>query len=225
MIRNDIDRFETYGSMNMNTIIGMNTKRSGIFAAVILCALVASSCGTTKVRRVDADKIIDMDGNWNDNDVRIVCATLIADCASSPAVAQYRRQNGRNPVAIVGKIRNDSDEHIDTSIVEKRFQSAIINSGTLDFVSDKNERTELRDERLDQQTNSGAETMKRLKNETGADVMLLGSIKTMVQKEGRKSVRAYFVYAELHDIETNRILWSGENSEIKKVIKRPAAKL
>ena len=225
MTRNDIDRFETYGSMNMNTIIGMNTKRSGIFAAVILCALVASSCGTTKVRRVDADKIIDMDGNWNDNDVRIVCATLIADCASSSAVAQYRRQNGRNPVAIVGKIRNDSDEHIDTSIVEKRFQSAIINSGTLDFVSDKNERTELRDERLDQQTNSSAETMKRLKNETGADVMLLGSIKTMVQKEGRKSVRAYFVYAELHDIETNRILWSGENSEIKKVIKRPAAKL
>lgn len=223
MIRNDIDRFETYGSMNM--IRGMNTKRSGIFAAVILCALVASSCGTTKVRRVDADKIIDMDGNWNDNDVRIVCATLIADCASSPAVAQYRRKNGRNPVAIVGKIRNDSDEHIDTSIVEKRFQSAIINSGTLDFVSDKNERTELRDERLDQQTNSSAETMKRLKNETGADVMLLGSIKTMVQKEGRKSVRAYFVYAELHDIETNRILWSGENSEIKKVIKRPAAKL
>ena len=223
MTRNDIDRFETYGSMNM--IRGMNTKRSGIFAAVILCALVASSCGTTKVRRVDADKIIDMDGNWNDNDVRIVCATLIADCASSPAVAQYRRKNGRNPVAIVGKIRNDSDEHIDTSIVEKRFQSAIINSGTLDFVSDKNERTELRDERLDQQTNSGAETMKRLKNETGADVMLLGSIKTMVQKEGRKSVRAYFVYAELHDIETNRILWSGENSEIKKVIKRPAAKL
>ena len=225
MTRNDIDRFETYGSMNMNTIIGMNTKRRGIFAAVIFCALVASSCGTTKVRRVDADKIIDMDGNWNDNDVRIVCATLIADCASSPAVAQYRRQNGRNPVAIVGKIRNDSDEHIDTSIVEKRFQSAIINSGTLDFVSDKNERTELRDERLDQQTNSSAETMKRLKNETGADVMLLGSIKTMVQKEGRKSVRAYFVYAELHDIETNRILWSGENSEIKKVIKRPAAKL
>ena len=225
MTRNDIDRFETYGSMNMNTIIGMNTKRSGIFAAVILCALVASSCGTTKVRRVDADKIIDMDGNWNDNDVRIVCATLIADCASSPAVAQYRRKNGRNPVAIVGKIRNDSDEHIDTSIVEKRFQSAIINSGTLDFVSDKNERTELRDERLDQQTNSSKETMKRLKNETGADVMLLGSIKTMVQKEGRKSVRAYFVYAQLHDIETNKILWSGENSEIKKVITRPAAKL
>ena len=77
----------------MNT--GMNMKRSGIVAAMILCALVASSCGTTKVRRVDADKIIDMDGNWNDNDVRIVCATLIADCASSPAVAQYRRQNGR----------------------------------------------------------------------------------------------------------------------------------
>ena len=112
----------------MDTSMGVYMKRNGIFATVILCALVVSSCGTTKVRRVRADKVIDMDGNWNDNDVRIVCASLIADCASSPAVAQYRRQNGRNPVAIVGKIRNDSDEHIDTSIVEKRFQSAIINN-------------------------------------------------------------------------------------------------
>jgi hypothetical protein len=33
-----------------------------------------------------------------------------------------------------------------------------------------------------------------------------------------KTVRTYFVYAELIDIETNRKLWIGENSEIKKLI-------
>jgi penicillin-binding protein activator len=54
--------------------------------------------------------------------------------------------------------------------------------------------------------------------------MLLGSIKTIVQTEGRKLVQAYFVYVELHDLETNKIIWSGENSEIKKVIERPVAK-
>lgn len=191
-----------------------------VFALFVILAF--ASC--TTVKRIDADTVVDLDGYWNDSDVRKVCETLIADCASSPAIAKFEKTNGRNPVAIVGKIKNDSDEHIDTSIVEKRFQSAIINSGTLDFVSDKIEREELRLERLDQQENSSAETRKKLKNETGADVMLLGSIKSMVQKERNKTVRAYFVYAELHDIETNKILWSGENSEIKKIITSPRAR-
>lgn len=188
-----------------------------IFALITGAALI--SC--TSVKRIDAEKVVDLDGYWNDSDVRKVCETLIADCAASPAIAKYEKTYGRKPVAIVGKIKNDSDEHIDTSIVEKRFQSAIINNGTLDFVSDKTERGELRLERLDQQENSSAETRKKLKNETGADVMLLGSIKSMVQKKRNKIVRAYFVYAELHDIETNKILWSGENSEIKKIITNP----
>ncbi|MCK9171384.1 MAG: penicillin-binding protein activator LpoB [Treponema sp.] len=193
-----------------------------LVAAGVICSL--SSCATT-VERVKADDVVDLDGFWNDSDVRMVCESLISDCIKSPRVAQYEKKNGRAPVAIVGKISNDSDEHIDTSIVAKKFQNAIINSGVMDFVSDKNEREELREERLDQQDNASEDTAKAIGNETGADFMLLGSIKTIVQTEGRKSVRAYFVYAELHDLETNKIIWSGEDDEIKKVINRPAAKM
>ena len=165
-----------------------------------------------------------MDGYWNDSDVRIVCESLINDCVSSKTIANYSKVNGRAPVAIVGKISNDSDEHIDTSIVAKRFQNAIINSGVMEFVSDKYEREELREERFDQADNASEKTAKAIGNETGADYMLLGSIKSIVQKEGNKSVRAYFVYAELHDMESNKIVWSGENSNIKKIIKRPSTK-
>ncbi len=192
--------------------------------AAVAAVCMLASCATT-VERVKADDVVDLDGYWNDSDVRIVCESLISDCIKSPRIANYKKENGRNPVAIIGKISNDSDEHIDTSIVAKKFQNAIINGGVMDFVSDKNEREELRGERLDQQDNASEETAKAIGNETGADFMLLGSIKTIVQTEGRKSVRAYFVYAELHDLETNRIIWSGENDGIKKVINRPAAKM
>ena len=64
-----------------------------------------------------------------------------------------------------------------------------------------------------------SETAKALDNEEAADFMLSGSVKTQVQKEGKKSVRTYFVYVTLTNIETNRIIWQGENDEIKKVIK------
>lgn len=195
---------------------------------LVILAFAASvalfSCSSTKVERVDSEEVVDMDGYWNDSDVRIVCESLINDCVSSKTIANYSKVNGRAPVAIVGKISNDSDEHIDTSIVAKRFQNAIINSGVMEFVSDKFEREELREERFDQADNASEKTAKAIGNETGADYMLLGSIKSIVQKEGNKSVRAYFVYAELHDMESNKIVWSGENSSIKKIIKRPSTK-
>ena len=195
---------------------------------LVILAFAASvalfSCSSTKVERVDSEEVVDMDGYWNDSDVRIVCESLINDCVSSKTIANYSKVNGRAPVAIVGKISNDSDEHIDTSIVAKRFQNAIINSGVMEFVSDKYEREELREERFDQADNASEKTAKAIGNETGADYMLLGSIKSIVQKEGNKSVRAYFVYAELHDMESNKIVWSGENSSIKKIIKRPSTK-
>jgi hypothetical protein len=44
----------------------------------------------------------------------------------------------------------------------------------------------------------------------------------MVDQVDKTSVRSYFVYAELTDVETNTRLWMGENSEIKKVISRSA---
>ena len=50
--------------------------------------------------------------------------------------------------------------------------------------------------------------------------MLIGSVKTMVDQADKTSSRTYWVYAELIDIESNRKLWIGENSEIKKIIKR-----
>ena len=57
-------------------------------------------------------------------------------------------------------------------------------------------------------------------NETAADYMLMGSVKSIVQKDGKKSVRAYFVNVQLVDIESNRIIWTGEDDSIKKIVKK-----
>ena len=168
---------------------------------------------------------VDLSGYWNDTDVRIVCESLINDCLSSPRVAGFEQRTGELPVIIVGSFRNQSDEHIDTSIIQKRMETAILNSGKADFVASSDERLELRDERTEQQSWSSEETAKALANETGADFMLIGSVKTIIDSAGKTATRTYFVYAELIDIESNRKLWIGENSEIKKIIKRPAAKL
>ena len=200
-------------------------KKFAFLFAAVFTGLIMVSCGSTKVSRVDSDEVIDLDGYWNESDVRIVCDSLIEECISSPRIAKFEGQQGRAPVVIIDSIRNQSSEHIDTSIVEKKFQTAIINSGVMEVVSSSTERQALREEKADQADHSTYDTAKEMDQETGADFMLKGSVKTIVQSAGDKTVRTYYVYAELHDIRTNKIVWMAENDSIKKVIKRQKAKL
>jgi PBP1b-binding outer membrane lipoprotein LpoB len=206
-------------------------KTHPVLTAVLMLTLTFCGCRTTpKVDRVDADKQIDLSGRWNDTDVRQVCDSLIRDCLNSNSVAsfitQFSAQNGgRLPTVIVGTFRNNSSEHIDTVIISKSMEIAIVNSGKLDFVAGGDTRTELRTEREDQQMNSSESTASALGNETGANFMLTGAVNMIEDRAGNMSVRSYFVSAELTNIETNRRLWMGENNEIKKVIRRPRATL
>ena len=203
----------------------MMKKLSLIGLVVMLALIVLVGCSSTKVDRVSPDTITDLSGYWNDTDVRIVAESLIADCVNAPAITNYIRNNNALPVVIVGNFRNDSDEHIDTSILTKKFEAALINSGKVDFVASSSERGEIRQEREEQQAWASEETAKRLANETGADFMLIGSVKTMVDQLDNTSTRTYWVYAELIDIESNRKLWLGENSEIKKVITKSKTRM
>ena len=189
-------------------------------SACIVISLLFFSCATTSVSRIDAAQQTDISGYWNDTDVRLICNALIEDCITSPRIERFAQENKRLPVFIIGRFKNDSSEHIDTSIIVKKMQTAILNSGKAEFVADSTSREEVRAEREDQNMgNASEETAKALGNETGADFLLQGSVKSMVQKAGNTTVRTYHVSADLINIETNRIIWSGFNDDIKKVIK------
>jgi len=201
-------------------------KIAGIVGAVLFLLLPSSCASGPKVSRIDASTQTDLSGYWNDTDVRIVCQSLINDCLNSPRVVQtIRAMGGKTPVVLVGSFRNESSEHIDTSIIASTMEVTIFNSGRMDFVAGGSTRNELRAERHDQQSNASEATAASLANETGADFMLFGSVKTIVDKAGNQTVRTYFVTAEMTNVETNQRMWMGQNNEIKKVIKQPKNKL
>ncbi len=194
--------------------------------AAVSAALIFSSCASNNVSRVSSETVTDLSGYWNDTDVRLVAGEIIDGCLASPRIAQYPSQHGgKLPVIIVGSYRNKSDEHIDTEILTKKLEAALVNSGKVEFVASSAERNELRAERIDQQTNASESTAKSLGNETGADFMLQGSVKTIVDSDGKTMARSYFVTTEMIDIETNKKIWMDDNSSIKKVIKRSSTRM
>jgi uncharacterized protein (TIGR02722 family) len=190
----------------------------------VLCLVFFTACATS-VKRVDSETLTDLSGYWNDTDLRIVCDSLIKACLDFPRVVQESGRLGRNPVFLVGPFRNESDEHIDTNIIAETMEAAIFNSGKADFAAGGATRDALRRERLDQQSNASEETARKLANETGADFLLTGSVRTIVDQSGGTRTRTYYVVAELTNIENGVRLWMAQNREIKKIIKTPGARL
>ncbi|MDR2661990.1 MAG: penicillin-binding protein activator LpoB [Treponema sp.] len=193
-----------------------------LFCCVLGAFLV--SCGHS-VNRVDADTQIDLSGYWNDTDLRLASDSLIRACLETPRISQFDTTRGKLPVIIVGTFKNASDEHIDTSILSQRLEASILNSGKAEFVASGDLRREIRAEREDQQQGyTDDATVAALGRETGADFIMTGSVKTIVDRYDKTATRSYFITAELTDITTNRRVWIGEYNEIKKVIKNPSVK-
>lgn len=203
-------------------------KKSFFYFLILFIVFTFTSCestGNVNVKRVSADTVTDLSGYWNDTDIRLVAEEIINGCLTSPRILEYPlTHNGALPVVIVGSYRNKSDEHIDTEILTKKLETALVNSGKAEFVASSSERLELREERKDQQINSSEETAKSLGNETAADYMLQGSIKTIVDTDGQTMTRTYYVTTEMIHIENNKKIWMNDNSSIKKVIKRPSVR-
>jgi uncharacterized protein (TIGR02722 family) len=195
-----------------------------VFGVFLFLLLSSCSSGAT-VSRVDAGTQTDVSGYWNDTDVRLVCKSLIDDCLNSPRVDQAIKAKRGTPIVLIGTFRNESSEHIDTSIISSIMEQTIFNSGKLNFVAGGNTRDALRAERQDQLSNASEASAAALGNETGADYMLTGTVKAMVDRSGNTTIRTYFVTAEMTNIETNQRMWMGQNSDIKKVIVRPRNKL
>jgi len=199
-------------------------KKSILGLAVII---LLSSCATTAVSRVESGSQADLSGYWNARDVQIVCDALIDDCLNNAQVNRIINANrNRKPVVIIGRFRNESSEHIDTSIISSTMERAILNSGKLDFVAGDGVRQEITAERAYQSTSGlvSDDSAAMLGREIGADFMLTGSVKTIVDRADNKTVRSYFVSATLTNIETGARLWIGQNNEVTKVIVRKKTK-
>ncbi len=185
---------------------------------VISLILFLVGCGSSRnVTRTATDTTVDLSGRWNDADSRLTAETMIDGLLNSRWIDSFIDENKKKPVLIVGRIKNNSSEHIQTKIFSKDIERELINSGEVKFVASSEERDELRQERAEQQEFSSLETAKKLANETGADFMLKGIISTQNDFFDGEAVKFYQVDLELIHLESNEKVWL-DTKKIKKLV-------
>lgn len=192
--------------------------------ASVLCGVfIAGLVFAAPVKRTEDTK--DLAENWNENDIKIVCNHVIDDVVDSRSIRNYTRDNDRKPVVIIGRIENESSERIDTSIIEKKLENAIINSGACKFIASRDQRAILHDELRYQSDHASSDTAKEMDDETGADFMLNGSVKTVVDVGKAQTQKTYHVIVQLIDLRSHEVVFSTENDEINKLYKTTKKKI
>jgi uncharacterized protein (TIGR02722 family) len=187
-----------------------------VFWAVLLSSLLVAGC-STKVTRMDVNETVDLSGEWNDTDSRLVADEMIRDALSHPWTSNFAGEKGRAPTVIVGTVRNLSHEHINVNTFVADMERALINSGRVEFVASSTERGEIRAERTDQDLNATEATRNEAGQEIGADFMLNGQINTIVDAEGDEQVRYYQVDLTMISMANNKKVWLGQK-KIKKLV-------
>jgi uncharacterized protein (TIGR02722 family) len=201
----------------------MRTAGRVVLASVVM-AVALAGCAT-KVERIGTEEVRDLSGNWNDTDSRLVSEEMVKDALERNWITDFRvGHNGNTPAVIVGEVRNLSHEHINTNTFVNDLERELINSGKVNFVASRTERQEIREERKDMDINASAETRKAMGKELGADFMLQGTINTILDVEGKESVRYYQVDLTLISLADNRKVWVGQK-KIKKVVTKPGLRL
>ncbi|NHA05272.1 penicillin-binding protein activator LpoB [Mucilaginibacter sp. HC2] len=186
-------------------------------AALAVSGMLVASC-SRQVTRVSTDETIDISGNWNNSDSRLVAADLTDKILNAAWINTHLEEHqGKRPVVIVGFVQNKSHEHIDAETFVKDVETAFIQTQKVRLVQGGKKRDELRAEKEDQQTNATVSSMKKFGLENGADYILQGSINSIVDAHKRQKVVYYQVNLELTNIQTNEVVWIGEKKIAKYV--------
>lgn len=194
-----------------------------VLAFASAAVLVLAACGGREVTRTDPGTTTDLSGYWNDTDAGMVADSIVDQCLDGTWLDRYtatRTQRGdeyRQPIILVGGVRNQSTEHINTDIFMSEIERSLLDSGRMQIAAGGRERDEVRDERYDQQIFASPETAAEFGREMGADYIMTGTVNSITDEEGSTRAVYYQVNLELIDVETALKVWMG-SLEIKKII-------
>ncbi len=190
------------------------------FAALAVAVSLVGCSKSTQVTRIEPETVIDLSGFWNDTDSRLVADALIDDALTFPWARQFMQQNnGEVPTVIFGSVRNKTTEHVPVNTFLRDMEAVFLRSGHARVVADREQRDQIREEREDQQVNASAATRARMRNELGADFILVGEITSIEDIEGNREVIYYQIDLNLTDLESNERVWIGQH-RIKKFVER-----
>jgi uncharacterized protein (TIGR02722 family) len=176
------------------------------FVAVLSLSLLATSCGSFKAKRVDAnesdEKGLTITDNWMSADTTQAISDIIKQMKAHPGFAEMKAKHGR-PKVFIAEVQNQTAEaYFPIGDLNDELLNELSMSGEFKLV-DQAAREKILGEITYQ--NDGMvdpATAKKIGKQTGADVMIFGNVYMKPEKRSGKTLKEYSVNIRLTDIES-----------------------
>ncbi|MCG6037866.1 penicillin-binding protein activator LpoB [Acinetobacter baumannii] len=181
-------------------------------------AALFSGCASQSVSYGDAQSVETLTKDFGSTDLQQIATKMVDDMLAFPPIIDMTKN--RRPVLFVDKIKNKSQEHIDTESITDTIQNRLINSGKFRFVDMTSVGT-VADQMAYQQRSGMVDKRTAVKSgsQIGAEYMLNGNLSSIVKNSGGKSDVYYKFTLKLLNLKTGIVEWTSEK-EIRKSAKK-----
>ncbi|MFN7130845.1 MAG: penicillin-binding protein activator LpoB [Myxococcales bacterium] len=196
----------------------MNKTTRYTLAAAVAAFTTACSGPRAYTRGTYEDpNVIEMlSDQFNENDLQLIAKKMVDSMSTS---GSYQQISGR-PLLIIGKMKNNTSEHIDMQSLSDKVKVNLARGGKFAFVN-KDAREEIAQEYEYQQSGYvKAGEAKGPGQQASADYLLTGAISSIVQEVGNDKLVYYKMTMELTNLKSGVIEWTDEKELRKKFEKR-----
>ena len=190
---------------------------TGSFLVLMAVFFFAGCASAPQVSYGNPEQVETVTSDFGSTDLQMIAEKMVNSLLASPVLTA-----GTRPVFYVHKVRNMTDEHIDTKSVTDKIRVTLLKSGRVRFTAVNEVNDEIL-KQLEYQTKSGVvdlATAKSAGHQVGADYFLFGEI-TSIRKSAGRVQDVYFKFTlNLVNIKTGLIEWADEK-EIRKEAKKP----
>lgn len=186
-------------------------KKKLLFVTLSASLILLGSCSKTTVAYEDPNGVDTTSINFSSTDLQAITNKMTEDMLNSRAVKRITAMD--TPTLFFSNIRNETREHINTTMLSNTVQTQIIKSGLFQ-VTDMSQIKNVR-EQLGYQANSGMvdqSTATKIGQHIGARYMVYGSIQDIdnTNVDGDKRSKFFLATLKMMDLKTGLVVWQDD---------------
>ena len=176
-----------------------------IVIAVLTLSVLATSCGSFKAQRVDAntsdEKGLSITDNWMSADTSQSVVDTIKQMKAHPGYQRMKARFG-TPKVFVAEVQNQTSEaYFPIGDLNDELLNELSMSGEFELVDAQARERILKEITYQNDGMVDPATVKRIGKQTGADIMIFGNVYMKPEKRDGKTIKEYSVNMRMTDIE------------------------
>jgi uncharacterized protein (TIGR02722 family) len=175
------------------------------FIMIVTASLLASSCGSFKAQRVDAntsdEKGLSITDNWMSADTTQAISDVFKQMKAHPGFTKMKARFG-TPKVFIAEVQNQTSEaYFPIGDLNDELLNELSLSGEFELVDAQAREQILKEITYQNDGMVDPATAKKIGKQTGADIMIFGNVYMKPEKRDGKTIKEYSVNIRMTDIE------------------------